>query len=164
MSDDSATTLNKIREQIAAILGAVEGMGVVHQYQRWSKDYSKFLDFFTVTDADEVKRVNGCIITRKSTVSKADGFGKDEDMHTFLIRFYRGLKDDQATELTFQAILEEARDAFRANETLNDTCDTVFPVEGKAGLQIDNVDIRIFGSVLCHFGECTLTVLVRVDV
>jgi len=153
-----------IREQIAAILGAVDGMGIVHQYQRWSADLKKFLSLFK--DADG--KINGCIIARKKTVSRNLAFGKEEDAHIYMIRFYYGLKDADATELRFQKLLEDSKQALRTNSTLNGTCETISPdwgpMKGSAGLQIDDVDIRAFGGVLCHCGECRLGPVENKDV
>jgi len=154
--------LTDIREQIAAILAAVDGAGVVHQYQRATAgDWGKFLNLFQ--DADG--KINTCMISRTDTAQQKVTMGEKELAHIFTLRFYYGLRDEQATELTFQEMLENVREAFNESETLNDTCLTTIPdwgpMNGVAGLQIGGVSIRFFGNVLCHYAECRLCALDR---
>ena len=46
-----------INDRIAAILGAVEGIGVVHQYQRLAATWDKFIDLFRYTDKNGQNRI-----------------------------------------------------------------------------------------------------------
>jgi hypothetical protein len=163
------TGMAEIREQIAAILAAVEGVGVVHQYQRWSSEWKKLLDLFKHTDGDGVQRINGQMITRYATSQRKVTLGEKERAHIFLIRGVYSLKDEEATEHEYQAILERAVNAFdeEENVTLKDTCLTTIPDWGpmadSAGLQIMLVEPRLFGSVLCHYSECRICAIERVE-
>ena len=70
-----------------------------------------------------------------------------------------GVEDSQATELTFQDIIEEIRTKFRANDTLNSTCFSCVPVKDApnvANIQVNDVDNRMFGSVLVHYCDLSL--------
>lgn len=162
-------SVEAIREQIAAILASVEGMGVVHQYQRWTNDWKSLLDLFRHTDPDGVQRINGQMITRSATSQRKVTLGEKERAHIFMIRGVYSLKDENATEHAYQAILERAVDAFdeEENVTLNGTCLTTIPDWGpmadSAGLQIVLVEPRLFGSVLCHYSECRLCAIERVE-
>ena len=154
--------LKDIREQIAAILAAVDGVGVVHQYQRATLgDWGKFLNRFQDSDG----RINTVMITRTATAQRKITLGEKELAYVFALRFYYGMKDDDATEHIFQELLEDSREAFNDGdaETLNGTCRTTIPdwgpMAGAAGLQINEVDARMFGGVLCHFAECRLCAL-----
>jgi hypothetical protein len=147
-----------IREQTAAILAAVEGMGVVHQYQRLATTWGKFLELFR----DQNKKINGCVITRTSISEKQNGVNEKQTAHMMILRFYCQVNDAEASEIVFQQMLDDARAAFKANKTLNDTCSTThsaWTLGGALGLNVKTIDNRMFGSVLCHFAEADLAPL-----
>ena len=146
-------SLKDIREQIATILSTVEGMGIVHQYQRWSATWEKFLDLFKDTDG----RINGCIISRRETPTIRDNMPTIERRHVFLFRFVYALKDAEASELEFQNIVERIQDAFDSQYLLGNTVINSGPV------QVNLVEIRLFGGVLCHYAELTLEAVERVE-
>ncbi|MBW2606140.1 MAG: hypothetical protein JRD05_00745 [Deltaproteobacteria bacterium] len=134
-----------IRAQVKAILSGVSGIGVVHDYERWATNWTKYLELFSTGG-----RINGWQITRKKTSAVTASVTHDSRKHTFLIRGIYGLKDSEATEITFQALIESVCAAFRSKYQLNDTADNTEPV------QVDLVENRVFGNVLCHFCELTL--------
>lgn len=140
--------LTSIREQIKAILEGVSGIGVVHDYQRWSATWEKFLDHFKDPDG----KINGWVFTREKTPATCESATHESRVHSFKIRGYYGLKDEDATELTFQDLIENISAAFRAKRTLNSTAEDSGP------FQVDLVEPRLFGSVLCHYCELTLEV------
>jgi len=144
--------LADIREQIKAILSGVEGIGVVHDYERWASEWGKFLDLFRVEDDDGEKRINGWTITRRKTPAKTESSTHDSRVHTFRIMGIYGLKDRDASEIVFQDLIEDICAAFRAKYQLNNTADNTEPV------QVDLVENRKFGTVLCHYCELTLAV------
>lgn len=139
-------SLADIREQIKAILSGVAGVGVVHDYQRWAADRQKFLDLF----ADKNGKINTWCITRTKTPEACDTTSHHTRRHTFRIRGYYGLKDENATELIFQNLVEDICAEFRSKYKLNDTATDTGPV------QVDKVDLWSFFGVLCHFCELTL--------
>lgn len=129
-------------------MAAVDGMGVVHEYVRFSTTWEAFLDHFK--DADG--KINGCVITRVATPSAYGPRNRQEREHQFLIRFYYGLKDDTATELDFQELIEAACTALSADGDLGGWTHAAGPPQVKV------VEPRLFGKVLCHYGEIELPV------
>lgn len=150
----------EIREQTAAILASVEGMGVVHQYQRWAKSWEKFLDLFSVKDDAGVGRINGWMITRAATPEKWLTNVNYLRVYELVMYGFYGLKDAAASELVFQNLIEEACASFRENDTLNGTCETIAPefgaLAGRAGVQVEIVEPRMFGNTLCHYCKLRL--------
>lgn len=144
-------SLSTIREQIKAILSGVSGVGVVHDYDRWAAHWAAFLGLFTVEE-DGQKTVNGWVITRRKTAANTASTTHDARRHDFLIRGIYGLKDDDASEIVFQQLIEDICAAFKAKYKLNDTADNTEPV------QVAIVENRIFGNVLCHYCELTIAV------
>jgi len=146
-----------IREQIRTILSGVAGIGVVHDYYRWSTDWNKFLSLFQ--DAD--RRINGWMISRQKTPERVSAQGgRNSRTHHFKIIGIYGLKDEDATELVFQDLVEAICTKFRSEDTLNGTVWSCTPAEdapdGAAGIQVDLIENRVFGSVLCHYAELSL--------
>ena len=144
--------LSDIREQIKAILSGVDGIGIVHDYVRWSSDWKKFLDLYK--DADG--KINGWHITRTATPSKRDNLPTIQRTHTFIFRGIYGLQDDVASEIAFQAVVEKIQDAFDSEYNLGGHALNSGPA------QVNIVEPRMFGPVLCHYAKLTLEVIERV--
>jgi len=145
-----------IRTQIKTILSGVPGIGVVHEYQRWARDWTKFLNQFQ--DADG--RINTWMFSRTVTPEKWLSNVEYIRVYEYVIRGMYGLKDGDATELIFQGVVDRICAAFRDKATLNDACETIVPefgsLAGRAGIQVETVDVRTFGIVLCHYAELKL--------
>lgn len=149
-------SLAAIREQIKAILQGVPDIGIVHDYERWIPDWTKLLSLYM--DGD--KRINGCAFAREKRVKQQITMGEAEKAHIIVFRRVMGLQDSQATGIIFDDHLEDLADAFDGYKTLNGVCRTIDPdwgpMAGAVGLQIDAIEIREFGKVLCHYAECRL--------
>jgi len=131
-----------IRTQIKAILEGVPGIGQVHDYGRWTADWSRFLATFK-SDG----RINGWLITRRASSEQL--FGENvppvhHRTHEFVIEGYYSLRDDVASERSFQDLIEAICQAFRGNLTLNGTALVSEPP------QVESVDSNMFGSTLVH--------------
>jgi hypothetical protein len=153
-------SLADIREQIKVILAGVDGIGVVHDYERLATDWNKFLEFYK--DADG--RINGVSFAREKWQERQQTIGETEIVQVFVIRRIMGLQDAQATGILFDDNLEAMRAAFRGNKSLNGTCRTIDPdwgpMDGAVGIQGDVIEPRMFGSVLCHVAELRLCAIV----
>lgn len=120
-------------------------VGAVHDYERWSASWDKFLSHFR--DA-ATSRINGWTITRESSIETFIPGSASERSHTMVVRGYYGVQDSQASEKTFQDLIEAICDIFRPETNLGGTVDQV-----EAPLQVDLVGYRIFGAALCHYCE-----------
>lgn len=152
-------SLETIRNNIEATLNGVPNIGKVYNYLRWSSDWSKFLDAFKDTEG----RIRGCMFTRQSVGTRRDTIGENEGMHVFRFVFLMGLKDADATGIVFDDLLESIVAAFKADLTLGGACLTTHPdwgpLAGLVALQIDLIEPRMFGGVLCHYAEGRLEAL-----
>ncbi len=145
--------MREIREQIAVILSAVDGVGVVHQYERLATDWKKFLDLYK----DPHGKINGWSITRQKTPQKMLTFDQDVTReYLFIIRGIYGLQDEAASELVFQDTIEAICEAFRNNDDLNGTCSTTTSNQDISGIQVEVAENRSIGGVLCHYCELHL--------
>lgn len=152
-------SLATIRAAVKTTLEGVSDIGNVYDYERWAKDWQTFLSLFK--DANNV--INGWMFSRIATPQRQATLGEKERAHIFALRGIRGLKDEDATEKMFQDHIEDIVSAFDADETLGGACLSINPdwgpMSGATGLQITEVNNRVFGTVLCHFAEGRLCAL-----
>lgn len=134
-----------IRTQIYTIISGVTNIGKVYDYERWAVDWGTFLNLYK----DSGGKILGWEIGRKSPITEDETSVKK---HTYSIKGYMGLKDADMTEKTFNGLIESVATAFRNNKELNGAA------LGHDFIQVEVLDVRTFGSVLCHFVELTLTV------
>lgn len=144
-----------IRAQIYAIINAITNIGVVYDYERWAADWVSFINLFKTTIAT-VEQIRGWEISRRaapeSGVTAEATIGQTDKQHVFLIQGYMGLNDSAATEKTFNALIEAISDAIRPKLTINGTAlDHDF-------IQAEIIEPRMFGGVLCHYAQLSLTV------
>jgi hypothetical protein len=148
-----------IRTAIYNILSGVTNIGKVYDYERWAKTWEEFINLFKATIGG-VDQILGWEIYRRSAkeekITIGIGSNEDEITHVFIIAGYMGVKDASATEKIFNTHIETIATAFRSNRTLNDSA------EDNGGIQRDIIDTRMFGSVLCHHVELSLTVIKRI--
>jgi hypothetical protein len=137
-----------IRTQIKTILEGVTGIGVVHDYERWSNDWATFLTLFKHVAGS---RINGWIITRFKVDEEEETTSHEPSIHHYKIKGMYSLDDSAASEKAFNLLIEAIRAAFRANYQLNGTATNTTPVK------VPVIENRVFGSVLCHYCEMTLT-------
>lgn len=140
-----------IRTEISGLLGSVTNIGKVYDYERWAADWATFINLFKA-NIGGVDQIRGWEIGRKAAQAQYDSNAEELTTHQFVIRGYMGVKDSDATEKTFNTLIEAIRTKFRFNFKLNGTCELAGPVN------VDLIDTRTFGSVLCHYCELSLPV------
>lgn len=119
-------------------------MGRVHDYERWAVDTSKFLAQF---QDPRTKKIFGWEIVRKGFRTEKATMSKQKLIHRFMIRGYYGLSDADQTEKIINALVDQIVLSLIRNK-LSGTQGNQYP-EGR-------IDVRMFGSVLCHVAEITL--------
>src|SRR3990167_6470997 len=137
-------SLALIRAENKTILEGIAGIGKVHDYERWSVEWKKFLDQFKSADG----KIKGWTVTREKSSERFTGGSTSERLHSMTLRGYHGLDDASASEKVFQDLVEEVCNTFRPKTTLNGRVD-----RAEAPLQVDIIEHRLFGGVLCHYCE-----------
>lgn len=152
-------SLPDIRQQIKTIISRVEGIGIVHDRARLSSDWNKFLNLFQDTDG----LINGCMFSVEKRQKRQSTMGEEEIAYVFVFRRFMGMRDEDATGIVFEDHIEDMAGAFNEYEDLNGTCRTINPdwgeMSGAIGLQIDIIEPRMIGNVLCHYAESRLCVI-----
>jgi hypothetical protein len=128
--------------EVAAIVGAVEGSGLVHSYTRNTPQWEQFLRYFLAPDG----RINGWQITRRSAATATQRWQEGYQ----LVKVF-GMRDADATDLTFQQNLDDVAREFVQGRDL--TFGSV-----AEGFRITGIEERMFGGTLCHVAECEITV------
>lgn len=140
------------------------GGAVVHLYQRHVGDWKALLELFKVTtisgtapDTVTTYSYHGWMISRSSVAETWLTNREVVTDHTFKIRGVMGVKDSAATETAFNTVIEAIRTLFRGSFNLSGTCEFHEPI------QFPIIDYRIFGGVLCHYAEGTISVRERLQ-
>ena len=157
-------SLDAIREQIKVILSGVAGIGIIYDYERLSVDWNKYLDLFKDKDG----RINVLMFSLEKSQKGQTSQGEQEKARIFRFRGIMGLKDAEATGILFEDLVDRVQAKFDDYETLNDTCLTINPdwgpMSGELGYQIDLIEPRMFGNVLCHYHEGRLCAIETIEI
>lgn len=140
-----------IRQQIFTLISGVTNIGKVYDYERWANDWGVFIQMFKTTVGGK-DQVRGWEIGRKRAAARYDDNAEETTTHEYLLRGYMGVRDADATEKTFNALIEAVRGRFRFDFTLGGNCESAGPVS------VELIETRSFGSVLCHYCELSLPV------
>lgn len=148
-------TLTEIRSAIVAKIQTVPDVGIVHDYERYLKDLAKLRELFE-TPGPGGGILRGWLVRRVGTREVSTSIGRNHVINRWQIRGYMALSDKEASEKAFDLIIEQIRDAFRADENLGGVIDSIVMTDGVAGIQVDDSGPVMFGSVLCHGARLSL--------
>jgi hypothetical protein len=138
-----------IRQKIYTEISAITDIGMIYDYERWAIDWVTFINLFKNPVSG---RILGWEIGRKGAPATYDSNAEETTTHQYVIRGFMGLKDADGTEKLFNAKIEDIRDKFRFNFTLDGLCEMAGP------LSANIIEPRMFGGVLCHYCELDLPV------
>ena len=147
-------TLAQIRTAIDTTLTGVTNIGVVHDFERYAKNMAEFRALYEATIGG-AKQIRGWMVRRLSRRAISPDLGRTIVTNTWQIRGYLQLDDANASEKTFDNLVEAVVDAFKADETLGGVVDCII-VDDVAGLQLEDSGPVMFGGVLCHSARCRL--------
>lgn len=134
-----------IRAAIKARLDDMgDGIGRVHDYERWANNNGAFLDLFK---DESTGKIFGWEITRKTFRVQKIAMRKYKLIHGYVIRGYYGMEDAAETEKTVNALVDQIVLDFTLNK-----------VDGTQGEQMPKgrIEPKLFGHVLCHVPEIEL--------
>ena len=141
-----------IREKIAAMVASVPGTGVVHSRARGAANAEQFLLLFQDPDT---KTILGFEVCRESDSEVYDTADDSTQTHSFVIRGYKGLNDENNTYDAFQTLVEAVKDRFRFDHDLSGLQAEIGLV---GALQVRVINEKVFGSILCHCAELVISV------
>ncbi|WP_298434577.1 hypothetical protein [Geobacter sp.] len=148
-----------ILADIKTILAAVPGVGTVHDYERQSADWSNFIGLFKDPGTGKIL---GWEITRRAAAEHQAGVYLRH--HQFVLKGYMGLQDAAGSSKVFQALCEEVCAMFRNAPAGAGWEYRNGDEPDRAPAQIEIINDRMFGGVLCHCAEIALSVTERIVV
>lgn len=141
-----ATVIAQIDTTLKSATGVVDAN--VFKYQKLTRDPAAYIAAFKDTTNSVI---HGYIITRVNFNDIREASRSNLRTTKWVIRGYYSIGSAGATEETFQGIIENIATAFSSDPTLSGT---VLSVEN---FSLDNFDAGMWGDVLCHFAEMSLT-------
>lgn len=140
-----------LRSRLNTIIENVTNVGVVHDYERLTNDWSDFLDLFK-TNIYGSDQIRGWMIAYRGFIDDRYKFGDDVlRTHVFNIFGMLGIEDENETEKTFSSLVESICDAIYGDATL-----------AGLGLVVNGIQAetepRVFVNITCHFAEITVTI------
>lgn len=143
-----------IRLAIKDVLLGVNSIGRVHNYVRYAVTDRGFIDLFQSSVAIGSAHIRGWQIRRQSVAEEALslGGGTVQRIHTYRIYGYLQINDSSESEIYFNGLIESVVAAFRDDRTLGGAA------QYHEYLQVDVIEEREFGDIVCHYVEMTLDV------
>lgn len=155
----SSTT--QIRNAIVAALQDVEGIGRVHAFERYAKDTGKLAQLYMVG-----RELHGWYVRRVALREVEWSSDENREVATWRIVGFMALKDEDASELAFDLIIDRIRAAFRNDESLGGLVEQLGDPDGGQGrgesaVQIEGSGPVMFCGVLCHQARLLLTTVAQ---
>ena len=149
MSTHSA--LHAQRAAIVAALASVPAIGVVHDRERYAKDNAKFAQQYLYTPPGGPQQLRGWWVRRAETEERSDtyGSGTTTNVHTWHIRGFMAFRDEDASEIAFDELIEAFRAVVRDDPTLGGVCEQP-PEEDTDGVQVLDAGPVMFAGSMCH--------------
>ena len=142
-----------IRDRIRVVLDSVDNIGVVHDYERFNSDLSRFMALFR-TKVNNIDQIRGAQIVYRGFTQQLDSTCDIMRFHNFLVITFLGVDDGEETAKTAADLVAAIVDDLDSDATLNSAASYV----GLVPSQIDIFEPRVFGDVLCHYSEIRKTV------
>ena len=135
-----------IRAAIRATMLKLPAITQVHAYERYADRRGDLSDLYQPADA---RGIDGWFIRRTGTQLIEISSNSIAAHHRWQITGYRSFEDQAASELAFDAVLDDLMGLFISHETLGGVVESIIN-DGAAGLQLDSSAPVMFGGVLCH--------------
>lgn len=147
-------TYDNLRNAVAAIIEGVPGSGKVHNRIRYADQWSGLLELFSVhnIDPDKPDQILGWTVSRTSIEpSDSDShFGAQAHLHHFQLQGMMGFSDLADSEGYFQDLIDRVIHALESDRNLWGEADIQ---EGTRRPTVNTIDMRKFGSALCHYTD-----------
>lgn len=140
-----------IRDAIIIQMNTVVNVGNVLDKYIYANAQDTFLDNFAVV-VDGVRQVRGwwfSIPTVYSATHPDSTFSNLVDTLDYAVYGIMSMSNNNDSATVFQDLIYEVRDAIRSEVYWTSTAETMY----STNVTIPTVDLRQFGSVLCHYCE-----------
>lgn len=158
------TIQTDIRDAIVTVIESVTDSGIVHNRAKYSTDASTFLDNFSCLIGGK-KILRGwwlSIPTSNAFRGTHSTFDSDTEVLEFTIRGIHSYYDNEDSETEFGILVYTVMTALRSQITFSQGPTRVLPFSAEVNLPI--VELRQFGSTLCHYCEIRFSIETNVIV
>lgn len=146
-------SLSTVRAELKTILESITSVGTVHDYKRYTHDWASYKTLFV-----ENSKVNTWEIVRDNVDAWVEASNSvNRRRHYFTIRGFYAINDENASEKTFQNIVEDIIDELRDKPTLNDKAEKISFDKDDPLTAVFSTDF--LGAVLCHIVEIKINIL-----
>ncbi|MGB3749449.1 MAG: hypothetical protein WA961_14715 [Rhodanobacter sp.] len=143
-----------IRAAIIATMQTVPDIGMVQDRERYAKDMTALKAAYQAPGLG----LRGWFVRRQQIVETDRIQPRSVEYLRWRIQGVMAFDDAGASELVFDDLIEQLRDAFRANDTLGGLVAQCALAGGQdAGLQLDDAGPVSFAGVICHGARLSLT-------
>jgi hypothetical protein len=165
MAYNWGTATTGARAKVLAAIDTVTNVGATYDYERFADDWTTLLTLYQVTIGG-VDQLRGWTIALQGTESEMIGFGlsgTEVEQVTYRVKV-RGLlrvNDASESQKTFEALILAVKAALETSTALHDN-DLSKGASGRWAMdpvQMPLIDMRVFGTVLCHYGELDLRIV-----
>lgn len=146
--------LDDIRATIVAKMQSVEGIGLVHNYERFA-DKSSDMKALYVSGAAPNKLLLGWYV-RRMGFKKTKVNTRYEITNRWRITGFMALDDAAGSELLFDALIERIDSEFMKDSNLGGVVFSLTDGD-KSGLQLDDSGPLMFAGVLSHGARLSLS-------
>ena len=156
--------LSAVRTAIKTTIEGVAGMGMVHDYERYSKEQGAMKALYQ-SAAQSGNRIYGWFVSLLSVSERFMALGRYHAIANWKLVGYMSLDDADASEKLMAAQVDLVRDAFRASDDLGSpgglTVTCIVEDQGNvAGVQLNDLMPVVFAGVLSHRARCSLATLI----
>lgn len=147
-----------VRDSIKAQVAGISGIGQVHDYERYSADWSSYFTLFGGTN-----QILGWWITWDGIPeSGVDGerMGSVAETYRYTVHGIMGLKDSTASEETFDDLIEAVVAKLRNQRDYG----SANVIDYSTRVSVPVIETRQYGSVLAHYTEIRVEVTVVTDI
>lgn len=149
------STLQQHRAAILAKMLTVEQLGRVHDEEPYAREQAAFQALYLWDIGGGQKQLRGWHFRRTATREVTLGVGRVMNAHTWRMQGFMALQTPGSGK-AFDDLVEQLRDAFRADETLGGVT-VPGPINQPTGLQLLDSTPVMFVGVLCHAATLQLT-------
>ena len=143
------------RAALAAALGAVPNVGLVHDEEPYARAEAAFRALYMWANPDTGRdQLRGWFIRRVRTAERELGVGRTLNVHSWQVRGFMALEPPDSGK-TFDDLVEAMRQVLRTNPTLSGAVQPG-PLEQATGVQVQESTPVMFVGVLCHGATLTL--------
>lgn len=141
-------SVSTLHGALVALISDIPNIGRVHAFERYAADKGALANLYKA-EIDGAMQLRGWFVRRVKTVEERQAKKAFMDTHTWVVRGFMALSDADASELTFDALIEAVRDALR--DWLTHTSASASVVLGEdQGPQVAQSGPVMFSGVLCH--------------